>query len=86
MKQLKRKKAAKFTAKYLDNLIEAAIIDAYNKSEQVSGFFTLVEEHLVVPLTTRVLGRVITVTGVDTLKAIKSSLFARAETQSRQSR
>jgi len=51
--------------KYQDKLIEAAITDAYNESEQVSGFFTLIEDNLVVPFTTRVLGQVVTVTRVD---------------------
>ena len=63
MKEVKPKKAAKFTAKCLDKLIEAATTDAYNESEQVSGFFALIEDNLVVPFTTRVLGQV--VTGID---------------------
>ncbi len=58
-------KAAKFTAKSLDKLIDAATTDAYNESEQVNGFFTLIEDNLVVPFTTRVLGQVVTVTGID---------------------
>ncbi|MGB5277225.1 MAG: hypothetical protein WBO73_01240 [Gammaproteobacteria bacterium] len=65
MKEVKPEKAAKFTAKCLDKLIEAATTDAYTESEQVSGFFTLIEDNLVVPFTTRVLGQVVTVTGVD---------------------
>lgn len=65
MKEVKPEKAAKFTAKCLNKLIEAATTDAYNESEQVSGFFTLIEDNLVVPFTTRVLGQVVTVTGVD---------------------
>jgi len=65
MKEVNPKKAARFTVKYQDKLIEAAITDAYNESEQVSGFFTLIEDNLVVPFTTRVLGQVVTVTRVD---------------------
>ena len=65
MKEVKPKKAARFTVKYLDKLIEAATTDAYNESEQVGGFFTLIEDNLVVPFTTRVLGQVVTVTVVD---------------------
>ncbi|OOZ36077.1 hypothetical protein [Solemya velesiana gill symbiont] len=57
--------AAKFTAKYLDKLIEAATTDAYIESEQVSGFFSLIEDNLVVPFKTRVLGQLVTVTGID---------------------
>lgn len=65
MKEVKPKKAAKFTAKYLNKLIETAITDAYNEAEQVSGLFTLIEGNLVVPFTTRVLGQRVAVTGVD---------------------
>ena len=48
--------AVKFTMKCLDKLSEAATTDAYNESEQVSGFFTLIDDNLAVPFTTRVLG------------------------------
>jgi len=65
MKEVKPKRAAKFTAKYLDKLIEAATTDAYTELEQVSGFFTLLEDNLVVPFTTSVLGQLVTVTGID---------------------
>ena len=65
MKEVNPKKAVKFTAKYLDKLVEVATTDAYNESEQISGFFTLIEDNLVVPFTTRVLGQVVTVTRVD---------------------
>ncbi len=65
MKEVKPKRAAKFTAKYLDKLIEEATTDAYNESEQVSGFFSLIEDNLDVPFTTCVLGQVVTVTGID---------------------
>jgi len=60
MKEVKPKKAAKFTVKCLDKLIEVATTDAYNESEQVSGFFTLIEDNLVVPFTARVPGQVVT--------------------------
>ncbi|WP_428608205.1 hypothetical protein [Sedimenticola sp.] len=33
-----------------DKPIEAATTDAYNESEQVSGFFSLIEDNFVVPL------------------------------------
>ena len=65
MKKVKPKKTAKFTEKFLNKLIEAATTDAYTESEQVSGFFTLIEDNLVVPFTTRVLGQLVTVTGID---------------------
>ena len=58
-------KAAKFTANYLDKLIEEAITDAYNESEQVGGFFAMIEENLALPFVTRVLGQEVTVAKVD---------------------
>jgi hypothetical protein len=49
----------------LDELIEQATVDCYNDSEQVTGLFTLLEEHLDMPFHTSMLGMPITVTGVD---------------------
>ena len=59
---------AKLTAKYLDKLIEEAIVDAYNDSEQAGGFFTMVEDHLSLPFVTQVLGQEVTVAKVDITK------------------
>lgn len=52
-----RKKRSKVvsTAK-LDELIEEAIVDAYGESEQTVGFYTMLEEHLVMPFATEMLG------------------------------
>ncbi|MEK6594580.1 MAG: calcium-binding protein [Pseudomonadota bacterium] len=61
-------KAAKFTAKYLDKLIEEATTDAYNESEQAGGFFTMIEENLAVPFVTQVLGQEVTVAKIDITK------------------
>jgi hypothetical protein len=33
----------------LDELIEEAIVDAYDESEQTSGFYSMIEEHLAIP-------------------------------------
>jgi hypothetical protein len=49
----------------LDRLIAEAIVDAYNESEQVGGFYTRMEESLAFPFTTEVLGVAVTVVGVD---------------------
>jgi hypothetical protein len=49
----------------LSALIEQAAVDAYNESEQTTGFFTMLEENLEVPLTTQVLGVEVTVERVD---------------------
>jgi hypothetical protein len=62
---MKAKTTTKFTAKYLDKLIEEATTDAYGESEQAGGFFVMIEEKLPLPFTTRVLGQAVTVAKVD---------------------
>ena len=42
-----------------------ATVDCYNESECVTGFYTMLEEHLTVPFQTVVLGVDVTVTGLD---------------------
>jgi hypothetical protein len=46
-------------------MIEQATVDAYGDSEQITGWFTLIEENLAVPFETKVLGVLITVERVD---------------------
>ena len=46
-------------------MIEEATVDAYGESEQVGGFYTMIDEHLTVPFETTVLGIPVRVTGVD---------------------
>lgn len=62
---MKAKKTTKFTAKYLDKLIEEATTDAYNESEQAGGFFVMIEENLSLPFTTQVLGQAVTVAKIN---------------------
>ena len=62
------RKTAKFTAKYLDKLIEEATTDAYNESEQAGGFFALIEENLALPFVTQMLGQEVTVAKLDITK------------------
>ncbi|MDG4760540.1 hypothetical protein [Micromonospora sp. WMMD710] len=40
----------------LEAMIEEATVDAYSDDEQLTGLFTMIEEHLAVPFTTTVLG------------------------------
>ncbi len=49
----------------LDALIEEATVDAHDESEQKAGFFTMLENHLVVPFSTEVLGMTVTVETID---------------------
>jgi hypothetical protein len=44
-----------FGKKKLEVLIEEAIVDAYGDEEQMTGFFTMLEEHLEVPFVTSIL-------------------------------
>ena len=40
------KRSKGISAARLDQLIEEAIVDAYGDSEQTSGFYTMLEDHL----------------------------------------
>jgi len=49
----------------LQAMIEEATIDCYSESEQLAGWFTMIEENLAVPFETTVLGVQVTVEGID---------------------
>jgi hypothetical protein len=49
----------------LEKLMEEAIVDAYNESEQAVGIFRMMEDNLKVPFDTEVLGVSVTVEKVD---------------------
>ncbi|MGW1001276.1 hypothetical protein [Streptomyces sp. NPDC002520] len=49
----------------LEAMVEEATVDAYNDDEQLTGLFTMLEEHLGLPFTTAVLGGEVTVDGID---------------------
>ena len=51
--------------KLLDAMIEEATVDAYNDEEQITGLFTMLEEHLALPFDTELLGLPITVAKID---------------------
>jgi hypothetical protein len=59
------RKASKFAAKRLDRLIAEVTADAYNESEQAGGFLTMIQDNLILPFTTQVLGQEVTVAKVD---------------------
>lgn len=46
-------------------MVEQATIDCYDDSEEVTGFFTMIGDNLVVPFETQVLGVSVLVEGVD---------------------
>lgn len=49
----------------LAEMIEQATVDAYGESEQITGWFTVIEENLAVPFETLILGVLVTVERVD---------------------
>jgi hypothetical protein len=53
------------TAAELDALIEEAIVDCHNEAEQVTGLFTMIEDHLALPFETSMLGMTVTVAKAD---------------------
>jgi hypothetical protein len=60
----RRRSATRPSPAQLDRLIAEATVDACNESEQMGGFYTMMEEFLAVPFTTEVLGVAVTVVGV----------------------
>ncbi|ROO52036.1 hypothetical protein EDC02_6933 [Micromonospora sp. Llam0] len=63
----------------LEAMIEEATVDTYGDDEQLTGLFTMIEEHLAVPCATAVLGIEATVQKVD-LTAVSSRSAAGAGT------
>lgn len=57
-------------AAHLDKLIDEAIVDCYNESEELTGIFTMIEENLAVPFKTTILGVEVTVERIDLNEAI----------------
>ena len=55
----------RYSAGTLDRLIEQAIVDAYDGSEQRTGFYTMIDQEIAFPFTATVLGVEVTVKGVD---------------------
>ncbi len=53
----------------LTEMIEEATVDSYNESEQVTGWFTMIDENLAVPFEAVVLGVTVTVERVDITEA-----------------
>ena len=49
----------------LAEMIEEATVDCYNESEQITGWFTMIEDNLAVPFDTLILGVPVTVERID---------------------
>ncbi len=49
----------------LDELVEETLVDAYGESEQVTAFYTMIENDLRLPFGTEILGMAVIVEGID---------------------
>ncbi len=49
-KQTGKRRSPVPSSAMLDEMIEEATVDAYGSSEPLTGFYTMLDEHLVVPL------------------------------------
>jgi hypothetical protein len=58
-------KASRISKARLAAMIEEATVDAYGDSEQTTGWYTMLEEHLALPFETTVLGVVVRVVALD---------------------
>jgi len=56
---------SRMSARELDRLIEEAVVDAYNESEQRTSRYAMLDERLEVPFKTEVLGVEVTVERVE---------------------
>ena len=52
----------------LNEMIEEAIVDAYNEDEQTVGFLTMIQDHLALPFSTNILGVEVVVEKVDMMR------------------
>jgi len=61
----KNRRLPRISKARIEEMIEQATVDAYNESEQITGWFTMIDENLAVPFETMVLGMPLTVEHVD---------------------
>ena len=64
-KQTLTRQRLKLSKLDLERLVEEATVDAYGESEQVCGFYTMLENDLELPFKTVVLGAEVTVERID---------------------
>lgn len=70
-RQVKRpgRRSGAISSRRLDKLIQEATVDCYDDSEQMTGFYTMLEEHLDLPFKTQVLGLDVTVEAIELTEA-----------------
>ncbi|MGH8656198.1 MAG: calcium-binding protein [Gammaproteobacteria bacterium] len=73
----KNRRLPRISKARLEEMIEEATVDAYNESEQITGWFTMIGENLAVPFETTVLGVPVTVERVGALLFFYDTLGAR---------
>ncbi len=61
----KNRQVPRISKARLQEMIEQATVDAYDESEQITAWFTMIEENLAVPFETMVLGVSVTVERID---------------------
>jgi hypothetical protein len=64
-KSIFQKHVARIGLPQIEELIEEAIVDTYNESEQTAGFSCAIENNAAFPFAAMVLGMKVSVTGVD---------------------
>src|SRR5262249_1232214 len=65
MRTSRKRKTNRRRKTRLDRLVEEAIVDCYNESEQVAGLYTMIEDNLALPFETIILGVRVTVGRID---------------------
>ena len=66
---LPRRRSGGISTRRLDKLIEEATVDCHDDSEQITGFQAMLEEHLDLPFSTKVLGLHVTVEAIQLTEA-----------------
>ena len=61
----KNRRLPRISKARLEEMIEQATVDAYTESEQITGWFTMIDENLAVPFETTVLGVPVTAERLD---------------------
>ncbi|WKU05359.1 hypothetical protein [Micromonospora sp. HUAS LYJ1] len=67
----------------VEAMIEEATVDVYGDDEQLTGLFTMIEQHLAMPFTTTVLGVEVTVSKIDLTADSIVAVCARARHRQR---
>ena len=65
MKKDRQAASPRWTEAELDQLVEEATMDCYDESEQVFGLYTMLEDNLVLPFETTLLGATLSVERID---------------------